>query len=78
MKAKKLIGLLMAIIMCLGAVMPLSAFAEGEQAQSSNESRIIWEEDFTNAQKTGTINTSGNPNVIAENNGFFAKNQYPL
>ena len=72
MKAKKLIGLLMAIIMCLGAVMPLSAFAEGEQAQSSNESRIIWEEDFTNAQKTGTVNMSGNPNVIAENNGFFA------
>ena len=66
MKLKRIGTLMLALILCVG-MLPLSAMAEG----TSTLPEIVYWEDFSQAQATGVINTSGSDRTIATQNGIF-------
>ena len=67
---KKIIAFIMSVITCVGAFSVLGVFADGNEKSVSLPEIVYWE-DFTEAQQTGKINTSGSWIVAGESNGFF-------
>ena len=69
---KKIIALILTFIMCAGAFSTLGAFAEnGATVKSVELPEIVYWEDFTEAQETGKINTSGSWITAGQSNGIF-------
>lgn len=69
---KRIFAFVMSLIMCAGIFSALGAFAENGSSSSVELPEIVYWEDFSEAQRTGEINTSGNWVTVGENNGFFA------
>ena len=68
MRQKRLILVLLSLVLLSG----LCAVPTAEAASGEVLPVIVYWEDFSNAQATGTINTSGNHRVVNASNGIFA------
>lgn len=66
MKFKRMYAMLLALVLCLG-LYPMTAVAD----TGDTLPEIVWWEDFSQAQATGTINKSGSDRKIATQNGMF-------
>ena len=66
---KRIFAVVLAIVMCSGMLSMLAASAGTETGVELPE--VIYWEDFTKSQSTGSINTSGDGLTISENNGMF-------
>ena len=64
---KRIFAVLLAIVMCSGMLSMLAASA----GTGVELPEVIYWEDFTKSQSTGSINTSGDGLTISENNGMF-------
>ena len=69
MKAKKIIGLILALVMCLGIMTPMTAFADAAAASSN----VLYFEDFENYTATyGDIARKGSTSAIGAAHGWFS------
>ena len=69
MKAKKIIGLILALVMCLGIMTPMTAFADGATANDN----VVYFEDFENYIATyGGVDRTGKDVNIAKANGWWS------
>ena len=66
---KRIFALVLAIVMCSGMLSMLAVSAGTATGVELPE--VIYWEDFTKSQSTGSINTSGDGLTISENNGMF-------
>lgn len=69
MKAKKIIGLILALVMCLGIMTPMTAFADAAAASSN----VLYFEDFENYTETyGDIARKGDTDLIGAAHGWWS------
>ena len=72
MKLKQISSFILALLICVG-ICPVVGTADGSEALPE----IVYWEDFSHAQATGKINTSGSDRIIATQNGIFVATTKP-